>query len=57
MWQYGKLKIEDDPVDRYGGDQHNQEDDGDDDSDGVVREVMMGMVGPHGSIVGTPRSQ
>ena len=24
---------------------------------GVVREVMMGMVGPHGSIVGTPRSQ
>ena len=28
-----------------------------DDDDRVVREVMMGMVGPHGSIVGTPRSQ
>ena len=27
------------------------------DDDRVVREVMMGMVGPHGSIVGTPRSQ
>ena len=34
-----------------------QKDDDDDDDDGVVREVMMGMVGPHGSIVGTPRSQ
>ena len=47
---------------------NNQEDDDDDedadgvdeddeDADGVVRKVMMGMVGPHGSVVGTPRSQ
>ena len=45
----------DDPVDGYDGNLDNQEDD--DDGNGVVREVMMGMVGPHGSIVGTPRSQ
>ena len=28
-----------------------------DDDDRVVREVMMGMVGPHGSIVGSLRGQ
>ena len=36
---------------------HGEDDDDDEDADGVVRKVMMGMVGPHGSVVGTPRSQ
>ena len=37
--------------------QDDEDDDDDEDADGVVRKVTMGMVGPHGSVVGTPRSQ
>ena len=48
---------DDEDADGVGDDEDDEDDDDDEDADGVVRKVMMGMVGPHGSVVGTPRSQ